>query len=125
MVKKDRLKSLTGHDFICSLLLLKPQSKEGSGRFDARRLYDVLREEPHAYPNHQTLEDVMPHLRMGHTIYQHSDEMHTQIYYIREAACKAIRRDLEIRLGPNHLQNFRAIAKKIWEHYDALAPVGR
>ena len=126
MGKKNVLKNLTGIEFICSLLLLKPQSKEGRGRFDARRLYGVLREAPPATPNHHCLEGALPSLITGHTVYQHPDEMHTEIYYIREAACKAIRRELETRLGPNHLQDFGPIAKKIWKRYDALpAPVGR
>ena len=126
MAKKEITKDLTERDFISSLLLLKPKSGEGSGRFDAKRLYDTLRENVQLTrqdPN--SLDRMLSILRRNHAVYRHSDEMPTEIYYIKDAACKAIKDDLEKRLGLSYLRKFGLVAREIWEHYYSLVPVKR
>ena len=117
--KKGTLKNMSTFDIVCSLLIYKPQSEEGKGRFDARKFDQVIKESIPSTSS-DNLENVLSILRMGHTIYQASDEMHTELYYIRSAACDAMTKDLEKRLGASHLANFKSIAKEIWKIYDSL-----
>lgn len=117
MAKKDILKNLTSYDLVWSLLLLKPQSEEGRGRFDANMFRNAINESmPPAYYD---INSVLSVLRMGRSVYQHSDQMHTEIYYLREGACKAAQENLEKRLGKFFLENFKPTAREIWKKYDS------
>ena len=125
MVRVD-LSKISNFDFITSLLLLKTKNDEGSGNFDARRLWSAIEATVSSdIFDKGSLDAMLSVLRMGHTIYQHSDELHTEIYYVRHRACEAITRDLEKRLGKEYLKRFETVARKIWGNYDSLASVKR
>ena len=108
MATKDPFKNLSSYELVWSLLLLKPQSLEGKGRLYLDRFCAAIGD---CVPKgSHDLEAVFSACRMGHTIYQHADQLHTEIYYIRAEAYKSIQRDLEERLGPFHLNKFKSVA---------------
>ena len=129
MVKKDILKNLTSYDTFCSILLSKPKDEY---RFDAKILYDAISGSSEKYKDlghllaqasmgTSEIDRMMSVLRMGHTIFQYSSDLTTEVYNVNDHVRSAIVADLEKRLGKEFLKNFEPVAKEVWDRYDSLA----
>ena len=121
MARKDILKDMSAYDALCGILLTKPKSKEGCGRFDAGRLYSALKSSEKYNGLVREIDTMLSVLRRGHTIFQYQDELHTEVYYLNDKMCNSITRDLEKRLGIDFLEKFSSITKDVWKRYDSFA----
>lgn len=134
---KDILRSVTDFDLVCTILLTKPKNKEGIERFDAKKLYEAIRDSskkykelgrlfrktgtdgsvPSAFCDSTALDTMFSVLRMGYTIGQFQDELHTEIYYLRKESLSVLAKELENRLGKSFLEKLDPMAQDVWNSY--------
>ncbi len=142
MVKKDILMGVDNYDLLCAILLTKPKSAEGCGRFDARRLYHTLQDiskndeklasffrvvetDGSSPGSGERIEAVLSLLCTQEVIYQFQDELDTEIYYLNRSKYEALGDSLEKRRGMAFLRGVRPLTERIWKRYDALTPKRR